>query len=506
MATVTKNYLDLTGLQSYNTLIKNYINTADAKAIKTVLWDSTNEQIKFYKKENATLEDTADYSVTISSSDVANLKTRVGMTSTLNGYESQTNLTDIMNVLTGSASTTGSVAKIASDEADAAETAAKNYTDTELGKLDADLDASGTAAHGGTFVVSGITQADGKITGIDSVEVETAGAAAAAVAGLNVDEFALASVSNNVVTIKGIKEENGEIAVGTDSTKNIVLEEVAYTGAAADISTAAIVDEASTPLYPAGTAQGTLQAIARDVASLQTGSAVTITKDSSATGLAAKYTISQGGVALSPTIDIPKDMVVESGVVVDVVFVAADSSLHEGSAAGTDVTAEIKGAGTATAEDAGKYIKLTIANSTDSHLWIKATDLVDVYTGGANSETSVDITNNVITASIVDIDGSKITYKPADAGTGQARESASAALARLDGSDSTDGSVAKKIKDAIQALDTDSDVAIASHNSSTGAVTFAGSVAEANGVIGAGSADNVIFTPITTAEINALFA
>lgn len=48
-----------------------------------------------------------------------------------------------------------------------------------IAALDADVDASGTAAHSGTFVVSGITQADGVITAVDSTEVESAGAAAA---------------------------------------------------------------------------------------------------------------------------------------------------------------------------------------------------------------------------------------------------------------------------------------------------------------------------------------
>jgi len=212
MALNTKNYLDLTGLQSYDSLIKTYINTADAKAIKTVLWDETNEQIKFYKKENATLADTADYTVKISSSDVAALKTRVGMTSTLNSYESQTNLTDIMNVLTGSGA--GSVAKIASDEADAAETAAKAYTDAEIADLDADVDASGTAQHSGTFVVSGVTEVDGVITAVDSVEVENAGAAAALEAQLKAiaksGDSADASYDN---TTSGLQATNAQAAI-----------------------------------------------------------------------------------------------------------------------------------------------------------------------------------------------------------------------------------------------------------------------------------------------------
>lgn len=61
---------------------------------------------------------------------------------------------------------------------------AKAYADAAVAgsveALDADKDASGTALHSGTFVMSGITQVDGLITSIDSVEVENAGAAAAA--------------------------------------------------------------------------------------------------------------------------------------------------------------------------------------------------------------------------------------------------------------------------------------------------------------------------------------
>lgn len=154
--------------------------------------------------------------------------------------------------------------------------------DATIAAMDADLDASGTAAHSGTFVVSGVTQADGVITGIDSVEVEAAGAAATAksevigtgtgrsgsgteqdpyvyddtikgvktmiedkaaeaassVDDLDVSEFALASKSGNTVTIKGIKETDGKIAVGTDTTKDVTLADVAASGAAADVAIA----------------------------------------------------------------------------------------------------------------------------------------------------------------------------------------------------------------------------------------------------------------------------
>jgi len=74
----------------------------------------------------------------------------------------------------------------ASGDAASADTifGAKAYADSVVGSavadLDADKDADGTAQHSGVFVMSGVTQVNGKITAVDSTEVEVAGAAAAA--------------------------------------------------------------------------------------------------------------------------------------------------------------------------------------------------------------------------------------------------------------------------------------------------------------------------------------
>ena len=94
-------------------------------------------------------------------------------------------------------------------------------------------------------------------------------------------------------------------------------------------------------------------------------------------------------------------MVVESGSVVEIFFDSSDNTLHEGSISGPDVTAAIKGSTTPTSADAGKYIKLVIANASSTAIYIKVTDLVDLYTGG--SSTYIDVTidgNNVITATL----------------------------------------------------------------------------------------------------------
>ena len=67
--------------------------------------------------------------------------------------------------------------------------------------LDADVDASGTAQHSGTFVVSGITEVDGVITAVDSVEVEVAGAAAAAVAALDSNTSTATNTADSSLTV-----------------------------------------------------------------------------------------------------------------------------------------------------------------------------------------------------------------------------------------------------------------------------------------------------------------
>ena len=119
-------------------------------------------------------------------------------------------------------------------------------------------------------------------------------------------------------------------------------------------------------------------------------------------------TISPGPNAkIVGTINVPLDMVVSGGSVVDITY--DDGKLYDGV---TDVTELIKGVGgTATAEDAGKYIKLTIANSSGTVLYINCKDLIDIYTGGDTAEISVTVTGNVITATVVKVSGAKVVYR-----------------------------------------------------------------------------------------------
>ena len=79
---------------------------------------------------------------------------------------------------------------------------------TTIQSLNADLDASGTLQHNGTFVISGVTETDGVITAVDSIEVETAGAAAAALDSA----IGSASDASSADTINGAKLYASEVA------------------------------------------------------------------------------------------------------------------------------------------------------------------------------------------------------------------------------------------------------------------------------------------------------
>lgn len=62
---MAKKYVDLAGLQVFSELIDGKISEGDAKALKTVLFDQENRKLNFYKKNNATSIDVADFSITL---------------------------------------------------------------------------------------------------------------------------------------------------------------------------------------------------------------------------------------------------------------------------------------------------------------------------------------------------------------------------------------------------------------------------------------------------------
>ena len=75
MATI--KYVDLARLTQYNELIKNYINTADAKAFKTAKYDETSRTLKLFKAESPADDAVADFSVEIPETDISGLLEKI---------------------------------------------------------------------------------------------------------------------------------------------------------------------------------------------------------------------------------------------------------------------------------------------------------------------------------------------------------------------------------------------------------------------------------------------
>lgn len=146
-----------------------------------------------------------------------------------------------------------------------------------------------------------------------------------------------------------------------------------------------------------------------------TAAAITMTSDTTTEGALKSYTIKQGENVVG-TIDIPKDMVVESGEVV---------TNPEGQAEGT-------------------YIKLVLANVAEP-LYVNVGNLVDIYkaaAGAAQVQVAIDSATREISASIVAgsinttelADNAVVTTKIADANVTKAKLS-SAVQASLDKAD-----------------------------------------------------------------------
>ena len=79
----------------------------------------------------------------------------------------------------------------------------------------------------------------------------------------------------------------------------------------------------------------------------------------------------------------------------------------ESGSVGTVVTPDVPYEG---AQVGDKYIDLVLANATSDHIYIPANSLVDVYTteqGATEVQLAID-NNNVISASIVAVNGSKL--------------------------------------------------------------------------------------------------
>lgn len=239
-----------------------------------------------------------------------------------------------------------------------------------------------------------------------------------------------------------------------ETTSNAILDKVKNKGYALDSALAAVAksgdaDDVAYDNTTSGLTATDAQTAIDELAKASAGGVASKTvymadASSSQTAYAKVYKIYQGseGSAALPdeseligTINVPKDMVVEEGTVVDITYDETEGKLYDGA---TDVTTIIKGSGTASAADAGKYIKLVIANATNDKLYIKATDLVDIYTAGngltlSNGEFSVVVNSSAANGLSVGSNGLELAV----ATTTTAGAMSAADKAKLDAADVT---------------------------------------------------------------------
>lgn len=305
----TKQFIDLSNLQEYDRLLKNYVAAEDAKSIKSVVIENNN--LKFYAVENPTAQDVPKYNITLPQPDLSNFVEKV--------IESSDGRALIFNEADGGGS--------------------------KFEHVDGTLSYLGTN-NGGE---NGLTGQLYTVKKIDNKYIGTR---------LN-------------MTLNGFYYTNG-----ANSAAFTADDEIATKG---DISSISSEDKT---VYVTETAGG------------------------SGDNFAKKYSFYQGdhGTAQDPDpsekvvdVFVPKDMVISEGTVVDITF--HDDKLWDGN---VDVTEIIKGSIPPTEADSGKYIRLTVANSSNDKIYIKATDFVDDYTGGTTSEIAISIDgNNEITGTLV---------------------------------------------------------------------------------------------------------
>lgn len=453
MALDTKSFLDLTGLQSYDSQLKAWSNSVKQLGYKTILKSADGNKLYFFTKPSATLADVTETTpyVELGSADVsaklASLASVLGAT-----------LTPGTNTYTIDLS-----ANFPSEVVDAVD--AINNLKAAVDLLNDDDETVGSVAK----------------------------AIKDAIEALDVTEFALTENNSDVISIYGIKEVDGKISKGASK---IDLAKVAKTGAAADVSTAAITDgDATDPqtLYAAGTAQGTLEAIARDLNDLTTESAVTVEKLATATeGYLASYVVKQNGTVKGATIDIPKDFLIKSATVKTVTI--ADNP-YPGAKVGD------------------KYIDFVVnvkeGTATDTHLYIAVNDLVHPLSGDTTTvaneyelQISVDSTNK-ISATLNNIYAKKVQFVPTSATT------------VLTSVTTVEGAL-NKVDELIQGMDADLDAATDASITDEFKVAVLTGVTEVNGTLtavdsidvdqaGAATAAYNAIGSIASADINALF-
>lgn len=277
----------------------------------------------------------------------------------------------------------------------------------------------------------------------------------AVITKLNGEADVTGSVAN---TVKAAKDELSDLIDAVDTKADVNADHIGIMG---NLSTTAKADLVSS-----------INEVRAAISAGGTASAITIDTTTTTAGAAKSYTIKQGTTTIG-VIDIPKDMVVQNGEVV---------TNPEGQPEGT-------------------YIVLTLANATNDKVYVNVGTLVDIYTAQKNAtkiqlainSTTREISASIVAGSITDVDlasNAVTTVKIADGNVTKAKLSTDvqtslgkADVAEANAKSYTDTEIGKD-RTRITAAET--------------AISGLGSRVTA--------LENVTWTEITAAEVNAMFS
>ena len=306
---------------------------------------------------------------------------------------------------------------------------------------------------------------------LGEIELSTPAGVSAAIALVNHETKGNEALKTAIDTLNGNVSTAGSVAKAIDDKVKEIL------GNNADLT--ALTTTAKTIIAAINELDG-------EIASLTTASAVTLeTKGTANTGAAKTYVVKQGGTSIGE-IDIPKDMVVSSGRVVE---------LSQAEAEAVDAS-----------YSAGKYIELTIANNDGTKLYIPATALVDVYTAAQNAaqvQVAVDSATNVISATIV-AGSVTATELATDAVTTVKIADSNVTTAKIADENVTKGKLAQTVQDSLNLAD--SAVQSVAEGATNGTVAVDGTDVAVHGLGSAAYTATTAYDPAgsaSTAESNA---
>ena len=297
-------------LALYDELLKGYVDAEDAKSLKTVAIQGNT--LKFYRVSEPVGETAPAYTITLPEADISGL------------------IPKITGATAGNVVTAKSDGTVEDSGIKVADLATKSEVEAVQDAVDAINDAeSGILKTAKVYADTKVGElADGAVASNTSA-IET----------LNGDETTVGSVKKQIKdSVDPINTKIGDTSALTTTEKSTIV--------------------------------GAVNELKSEIGDVQSAGAVNIDTSVTTEGMSKSYTFKQNGVTLG-IVDVPKDMVLQSGVV---------EKDPEGQPEGT-------------------YLVLTLANATNDKVYINVGTLVDIYTA-EQSASQIQLTINPATREI----------------------------------------------------------------------------------------------------------